>query len=278
MGKRIVSTVVLWLALFAALWFLRTAGAVLIAAAVAALTLRELYRLFAAAGAAPFAGFGMLFGALITAAPWLEARQGWPSHVLLPLAAVILAVRILSERQPKDRVPALTSTLFGLVYVALLLQYLVRIATPTGPADPVGANARLFLCLWVVAAAKFCDSGALLSGMAFGRHLMAPQISPKKTWEGAVGGVAVAMLAGAGVAWLGRAELGSFLTPGMAALKAAPVAVVAIVSDLVESILKRHAETKDSGHAVPGIGGVFDLSDSLLLAAPVGYLLLFRGP
>ena len=79
---------------------------------------------------------------------------------------------------------------------------------------------------------------------------------------------------GALVAWLGRGVLPASLTPLRAALLAAPVAAVAIVSDLVESVIKRRAALKDSGGGVPGIGGIFDLSDSLILAAPVGYFLL----
>jgi len=85
--------------------------------------------------------------------------------------------------------------------------------------------------------------------------------------------VLVSMGIGALVAWLGRNELPAHMTPLVAALKAAPIALVAIVSDLVESILKRHAALKDSGGAIPGIGGIFDLSDSLLLTAPLGYFL-----
>jgi phosphatidate cytidylyltransferase len=64
------------------------------------------------------------------------------------------------------------------------------------------------------------------------------------------------------------------MSPGYAALLAVPLAAIAIVSDLLESVLKRRAVLKDSGGAVPGIGGIFDLSDSLILAAPVGYFLL----
>ena len=153
-----------------------------------------------------------------------------------------------------------------------MLQYFVRILTPL-PDDTVTPNGRLLLCLWLIAVAKFCDVGALLTGMAFGRHPMAPHISPKKTWEGAVGGVLVSMGIGALVAWLARGQLPAHMTPLVAALIAAPIALVAIVSDLVESIIKRHAALKDSGGAIPGIGGVFDLSDSLLLTAPLGYFL-----
>ncbi len=275
MPKRIASTIVLWILLFAVLWFFRTNGAVAAIAAVSVLTLREFYRLMAASGHAPFMGLGLIFGALITLSPWIEARYGIPGDPLLALAVVVLCVRIIGERPPEKRVEALSSTLFGLVYVALLLQYLVRIVTPA-PGDTIPADGRLVLCLWVVAVAKFCDVGALLTGLAIGRHKMAPLTSPKKTWEGAAGGVVVAMGVGALVAWLGRSVIPHSMTPLRAALLAAPVASVAILSDLVESVIKRRADHKDSGDGVPGIGGMFDLSDSLILAAPVGYLLLQR--
>ncbi len=275
MAKRIASTIVLWLFLFAVLWFFGTNGAVAVIVAVSVLTLREFYRLVSAAGSQPFEKMGLLFGGLITLAPWTEARFHIPSHPLLALAAVVLAIRMIAERPPEKRVEALASTLFGLVYVALLLQYLVRIATPIA-GDSLLPQARVILCLWVVAVAKFCDVGALLTGLAIGRHPMAPLTSPKKTWEGAGGGIAVAMGVGSLVAWLGRSVLPASMTPLHAALIAAPVAAIAIVSDLVESVIKRRAALKDSGGGVPGIGGIFDLSDSLILAAPVGYFLLER--
>ena len=273
MAKRIFSTVLLWLVVFAVLWFFRTAGAVAAIVAVSVLTLREFYRLMAAAGHAPFERLGMLFGGLITLAPWTEARFGLPAHPLLALATLVFSIRMLSERTPEKRLEALTSTLFGLVYISLLLQYLVRIVTPVA-GDTISPDGRLILCLWVVAVAKFCDVGALLTGLAIGRHPMAPGISPKKTWEGAFGGVAVAMGVGALVAWLGRGVLPASLGPLRGALLAAPLAAVAIVSDLVESVVKRRADRKDSGGGIPGIGGFFDLIDSVILAAPVGYFLL----
>ena len=275
MAKRITSTVVLWLLLLGVLWKFGTDGAVAAIAVISVLTLREFYRLMEAAGHAPFSWLGMLFGALITLAPWIEARHGIPSHPLMALATLVVSIRILSERDPDKRVESLSSTLFGLVYVALMLQYLVRIVTPL-PGDTIPAAGRLVLCLWVVAVAKFCDVGALLAGLAVGRHKMAPLTSPKKTWEGAAGGVIVAMGVGALVAWLGRGVLPASMTPLRSALLAAPLAAVAIVSDLVESVIKRRASLKDSGGGVPGIGGMFDLCDSLILAAPVGYFLLQR--
>ena len=259
--------------LLGVLWRFGTNGAVAAIVVISVLTLREFYRLMDAAGHAPFSGLGMLFGGLITLAPWTEARLGIPSHPLIALATLVFSIRILSERDPDKRVETLSSTLFGLVYVSLMLQYLVRIVTPPA-GDTTQAAGRLILCLWVVAVAKFCDVGALLAGLAVGRHPMAPLTSPKKTWEGAVGGVVVAMGVGWLVAWLGRGVLPPSMTPLRSALLAAPLACVAIISDLVESAIKRRAALKDSGGGVPGIGGMFDLCDSLILAAPAGYFLL----
>ena len=273
MVQRIFSTVLLWTVLGGALWFFRTPGALVVITLISALTLREFYQLMRGAGYDPFDKFGIGVGVLVTLAPWLEARLGWPMGMVLPLAVVVCAVRLLGERTPETRVEALATTLFGLVYVSLMLSFLVAILVPR-PGDAITANARLLLGLWLVAVAKFCDVGALLTGLACGRHRMSPQISPKKTWEGAAGGILCSMGVGAGIAWLARDVLGGQLTPGRAALVAIPVAVLGIVADLVESVIKRRANLKDSGRAIPGIGGMFDLSDSMILAAPVGYLLL----
>jgi len=272
MTKRVLSTAMLWSGLGLLLWFGGTPCAVFLVGLVSLLTLREFYQIQSAAGQAPFAKLGMLFGTLVTVAPWFQARLGWSGERLLPLAVVVFAIRVLGERTPEKRVSSLASTLFGLVYVGLMLQFFVRILTPQ-PGDVVSPAGRLLLCLWLIVVAKVCDTGALLTGLAIGRHPLAPQISPKKTWEGALGGVVSSVLVGAIGAWIARSQVAPCLTPGRAALVAVPVATVAIVADLIESVLKRSAGVKDSGSLVPGIGGVFDVSDSLLLAAPVGYFL-----
>jgi phosphatidate cytidylyltransferase len=244
---------------------------------ISVFTLREFYQLMHASGYDPFDKFGMTVGGLITLGPWLQVHFGLPSALWLPLGVVVFAVRLLGERTPETRVESLASTLFGLVYVSFMLAYLVAIITPRTPTDIVSADGRLLLCLWLVAVVKFCDMGALLTGMAIGRHKMSPQISPKKTWEGAVGGVLFAMGVGALIAWLARREFPAHMTPLVAAIFAAPIAVIGIVADLVESVLKRRANMKDSGATIPGIGGMFDLSDSIILVAPIGYF-LFRLP
>lgn len=276
MVQRTLSTVVLWLVVGCSLWFFRTSGALVLIAIISALTLREFYRLMQAIGYRPFEKLGIFFGTLITLSPWFEAQFKWPAHPLLALATVVFSVRLLGERTPENRVESLSSTIFGLVYVALLLEYVTRIITPL-PGDTITPDGRLLIALWVIVVAKFCDMGALLSGLAFGRHKMSPLISPKKTWEGAIGGVLFSMATGAVIAHLARNQFPPHMTPLVAAFCAAPIAVLGIVADLVESVIKRRADRKDSGATIPGIGGMFDLSDSILLAAPVGYF-LFRLP
>jgi phosphatidate cytidylyltransferase len=273
MIKRIFSTVALWAFLGVLLWRFENSGAVILVGIIGMLTLREFYKFQTAAGRVPFAKLGMAFGTLITVAPWLEVRYGWPSDRLMALAVILFSIRILGEREANRRASSLSSTLFGVVYVSVTLQYLVRILTPHTD-DLVSAQGRLLLALWVVVVAKMCDTGALLTGLALGRHKMAPDISPKKTWEGAIGGVITSVAVGTTFAWFSRHQTGICLPLTKAALIAIPVAIVSIVSDLVESILKREAAIKDSGTSIPGIGGIFDLSDSILLAAPVGFFLL----
>lgn len=276
MVKRTLSTVALWTIVGLALWNFRTHGALVLIAIISALTLREFYRLMQAIGYRPFEKLGILFGTLITLSPWFEEQFHWPAHPLLALATVVFSVRLLGERTPENRVESLASTIFGLVYVALLMEYVTRIVTPLR-GDTITPDGRLLIALWVIVVAKFCDMGALLSGLAFGRHKMSPLISPKKTWEGAIGGVLFSMATGATFAHFARDLFPPHMTPVVAALCAAPIAVLGIVADLVESVIKRRADRKDSGATIPGIGGMFDLSDSILLAAPVGYF-LFRLP
>ena len=259
MAKRIISTVLLWVLVICSLVFFRTEGGVALITLISVLTLREFYKLMQGAGLAPFDKLGMTFGGVITLAPWLEANYSLPATHTLAVAVVIFSVRVLGERDPRNRVEALAGTLFGLVYVAFMLHYLVRIITPLS-GDTISPTGRLLLFVWLVAVSKFCDVGALLSGMAFGKHKMSPQISPKKTWEGAIGGVIISMGIGAFVAWLARDHFPEYLTPLYAALIAAPIALTAIVSDLIESVIKRRATIKDSGGIIPGIGGVFEVS------------------
>jgi phosphatidate cytidylyltransferase len=111
---------------------------------------------------------------------------------------------------------------------------------------------------------------------------MAPSISPGKTIEGLIGGFAASAGIGALLPWLFQEKFTDIVffgdwifTPGQGAIWGTLLALSAVIGDLIASVLKRLASMKDSGGAIPGIGGLFDLTDSLILAAPTGYFILF---
>lgn len=266
MGQRIFSTLLLWTIVLVSIGVFGSTGGVWLLTLISALTLREFYALVRRLGVDPFDRFGIALGSLLTLAPAYLEPHGIGAPELLALSVIIFSIRILGERNAHNRVETLGWSLFGVIYVPFMLQFLVRILLTEGPSEHTG----VLLAVWLIAVSKFCDVGALLSGLAFGRHKMAPGISPKKTWEGAAGGLLTSALVGAGIAHFASAHLPVGLTPLLAALIALPIAALAIVSDLVESIIKRRADAKDAGKTIPGIGGVFDLSDSLILTAPVG--------
>lgn len=275
MLARILSTLVLWTVILGGLYLFGAHAAVVLATLLAVLTLHEFYGLTAKMGAKAFHGMGLGFAALMLAGPyylaWFTEEAEAPGSVaagLLVLALVVACIRSLRERNTASRIETIAATVGGLFYIPYLLHFLVRILMRDADS---GEN--LTLCLWVVAVAKFCDVGALLTGLLLGRHKLAPEISPKKTWEGAVGGVLISAGIGAGIAFFASDRLPESLTPAVAAAIAVPLAIIAIISDLMESAIKRRADTKDTGQLIPGIGGAFDLTDSLLLTAPVAYFI-----
>lgn len=271
MLKRVLSTLALWTVVLVSLHWFGAVGGVWMITAISLLTLREFYAMAARSGIRPLSISGSFLGAAITLGPLYLDRYAGPAE-LLALAVMVCAVRILSVRDAQRRMETLAWSVLGVIYVPFMLHYLSRTLLIESPHPRTG----LVMALWVIAVSKFCDTGALLAGMAFGRHKMAPQISPKKTWEGFAGGVVSAALIGAAIAYLARDYLPASFSPWLAALIALPIAALAVVSDLVESIMKRRAEVKDSGSTIPGIGGMFDLTDSLILAAPLGYA-VFHG-
>lgn len=276
MLSRLLSTLVLWTVVLGSLYVFGAHAALTLITILAALTLREFYGLMGKMGARPFHWMGLLFSVLMTGAPYylahfsedLSASASIPAGLLV-LALLVCCIRVLWERDPTNRVETIAATMGGLLYIPYLLHFLVRILMREADS---GEN--LALCLWVVFVAKFCDVGALLAGLTVGRHKMAPEISPKKTWEGAVGGVLFSAGIGAAIAYFFSDRLPGSLTPTLAALIAVPLAIIAIISDLIESVIKRRADTKDTGQLIPGIGGAFDLTDSLILTAPVAYFIL----
>jgi phosphatidate cytidylyltransferase len=233
----------------------------------------EFYGLLEKMGRRPFKKFGVVLGTVMIIVPYYanlftDRHVGSVQSAIIAVTIVACCLRILKERKIDERIESLSSTLLGLIYIPFMLSFLVRMIEL--PAEPAKG---LMLVVWLIVTAKFTDVGALLFGKAFGRHPMSPNTSPKKTWEGAIGGCFVSVALGFALTYFARDYFPMFFTPLWGTLLALPIAVIAIISDLVESMLKRMAEEKDSGSFIPGIGGAFDLTDSLILSAPTGYLL-----
>ncbi len=170
----------------------------------------------------------------------------------------------------------LALTTLTILYVGGLMGFLVQLRLLSGP--PWGSDGRsgMLALVSLIATVKMSDIGQYTVGRLIGRHKLAPAVSPGKTWEGAVGGIIFAIV-GAWILfrWGANWIVGDAGEPeGPVAILgfAVAVAVAGMVGDLAESMLKRDAGVKDSSTWMPGFGGVLDLLDSLLGAAPVAYL------
>ena len=278
---RVFSTVILWSIVIGGVVGFGEVGTMWILTVAAVCTQFEIYALLGRLGFAANRISGLATGAFLVPMGYYIEGAGMDA---LAVGALMMsgAAVLFPQAQRGMYVKRLLPTFFGLVYVPFLLHYFVRILQTSGEI-PAGTTMSfgLFFCLWLLAVAKFSDIGALLVGKMIGRTKMAPSISPGKTIEGLVGGIAASAGIGALLPWIlqnHRPELVSFegvnFDPGSAAILALPVAVAAVIGDLIASVLKRLANIKDSGGAIPGIGGMLDLTDSLILAAPTGYFLL----
>lgn len=235
-------------------------GALYIAPPRSGLALFSLLLLVGAYEWAPFFGWTStaarlaycLLIASVCAVCWFRADLA-PWRAVLTVGVAWWIVATLWVTLSPSRVPRLATAAAGLLVLVPTWVALTHLLTNAG------SNYVLFLLLLVWAA----DVGAYFAGRRYGRHALAPIVSPKKTWEGALGGVVAALL----VAGLGVAR---FQLPGLAFLLLALLTVaLSIVGDLTESLFKRNSGVKDSGAILPGHGGVLDRIDSVTAAAPV---------
>lgn len=159
----------------------------------------------------------------------------------------------------------------SLAYTFLAMAY---IALPLALAAMMSDYSMRYLLLLVFVMIWINDTGAFLTGTAFGRHRLYERLSPKKSWEGFFGGLVFSAATGF-VAALVLPQYLSFLNPLVGALLGVAVSVLATWGDLFESLLKRTAGVKDSGHIMPGHGGILDRIDSFLFVIPPLAILIF---
>jgi len=263
------------LLLYAGGWWL---GIVL--AFFAALGAVEVYRLAAARGVLAFTGIGAALAAAIVAfaaaneLPAEAAMRQWAAVLVAMLASLLAALR---WRGTQGRpLAAVAVTLFGAMFVGGCLSFAVHLRNfETGTAVTSAAWAGTALVAWPLAVTWVGDSLAYFVGTRWGRHKLSPNVSPNKSVEGAVAGLAGSILTGLLFGWLVfRSWLGLPIGPVAAGAGAALIAPAAQLGDLAESLLKRDAGVKDSGSLFPGHGGVLDRFDSLFFALPVAWFYL----
>ncbi len=208
----------------------------------------------------PTAHLGAL--ALVAAA----AYWGDTTHLNAALLVAIVASGFASIVTAPPSAAGISGAFGALVYTAWCPTHVLLLHQ----FNPEGPGLVMFLAVTVV----LTDTAAYFVGKAIGRHPLAPVVSPKKTWEGAIGGLVFAVAGALAIHGLARRFGWSVYpdwTPLRYALTAAALSVVAQVSDLVKSAVKRDAGVKDSGHLLPGHGGALDRFDGFLFAAPVLY-------
>ncbi len=280
---RALSTLVLWGAILGVIITDWMPGYYLIIPALGGIGVWEFYKAMAARGVITFkktgtvAGIIFLLGSLAIlggAAPsWLDFLS-FEVFGLIVVVLGILSRQVFDRKQPTP-VISMAVTLFGLVYVIWLFSFVVhvRFFPLNYPAAGDVAREGPLLLIYLLVVAKMHDAGALLVGKIVGRHRMIPNLSPRKTWEGFVGGLLVAMSSSAVLVYLFPTELGR-VGPLWCWPLGLLLGLTSVAGDLAESVIKRDSQMKDSGHVIPGIGGVLDLIDSILFSAPVFYLFL----
>jgi phosphatidate cytidylyltransferase len=211
--------------------------------------------------------------------PWTYPLEHYP--LLLTVGICMSFFRLLFRHEtPPATIADIATTILGFIYVGFLPSHLVLLRNLTAPGLTHITNplqqpglAYVWVCLFIVWAT---DVFAYYAGKKFGKHLLYPQISPKKTIEGAVAGLLASIFWATVVVYAADHLLFVNSEPFRGKIWHAPlmgllVSVAAQLGDLCESLLKRDAGMKDSSDAIPGHGGFLDRGDSLLFASPVSY-------
>ena len=275
--------------LFAAVFLLPDAGIPVVLALLGVVLSLEFYKLESAAGIPNFNVLGTLATVALVAVAWWTgvrdpATAGTWDAVVLFLTTIAVLLRQFPQKNNPHPIQTIAGTLLGVLYIGLLWSCLAKLLVfgrPSAAEASIWTVSGLhlpgrWLLLYSLFVAKFTDIGAYLVGCAFGRHKLIPRISPGKSWEGVVGGIAIGTLVGCIVVHFVPAA--NYAPYGLTVPRAIPLgiclAVCTVVGDLTESLFKRASGLKDSASAIPGMGGLLDVVDSILFAAPAFYLYL----
>ncbi len=228
-----------------------------VAAAVVVVGLDELFRMASSReGVRPMGTLAMCIGVALVAESVLE-----PSPVVLLTLLLFVPLLFVVElsRGSQRALENMAITTFGLLYTAVPMALMMMVGFVGREWEPARVLAIIFI-VWVN------DIFAYLVGCSIGKHKMCPSISPKKSWEGLFGGVLFAVAFAMAVGYMMEGNI--YAWGGLGAV----VALAGVAGDLVESMIKREYDVKDSGNVIPGHGGILDRFDALLMAMPFAYV------
>ena len=256
--KRLASGVVL---LAAAVAFLYIGGTplLLVLCAISLIGQNELYR----AIGIDHKGLSMI-GYLMTIVYYMlvffEGR-GYMAAMIVFTLIILMTAYVATF--PEYKTEEVSGAFFGMCYVSVLMSYVYLTRQ---------LNDGLFMVWLILLSSWGSDTLAYCTGMLFGEHHMVPRLSPKKTWEGAAGGVAGAAILGFIYGFVFRNHMPDTISPAMTCcIACAAGAVISMIGDLAASAIKRNHNIKDFGNLIPGHGGVLDRFDSMLFTAPAIY-------
>jgi len=257
LGQRVIVSIVLIPLLALAVWFDEPLSwFTLVAVFWGGLAVTEFYKMADRSGTRPLAVIGLIATLALIVSPHFKIDQS--TGLILALASALSFSWLVLRQSNYSGFASWAWTMGGILYVGLLLSLLVELRTFEYGRE------------WVLLALLITftsDSAAFLIGKSFGKRRLAPLVSPKKTWEGAIGGVVFAAI----VSPVLVATLHLPTSIGAAILLGIAISAFGQMGDLSESLIKRSTGTKDSSNAIPGHGGFLDRIDSIVFASLVIY-------
>ncbi len=218
----------------------------------------------------PHAALLAILVPLILLSNWTNAFFDLKSWPMMPVfgtvtfaCMAVIVFEILNYTVDSGATRRIAYSVLIFIYLGLLPSFLVQLRWFTRDSG-LAITATIFV-------PKICDIFALLTGMAFGRHPLTPTLSPKKTWEGFAGGMIAAMITAVVIHLVSPTLFGTYF---LAILFGLIVGLAGVAGDLAESLFKRDCHIKDASATLPGFGGILDVIDSIIFAAPVAYFLL----
>lgn len=253
--KRIITALILILIFILITWFGNPWFTIGIAV-IAVLAGWEFYRIAHAISTRPATYFGMFIILLLVLCVFCPVAN--LKIIIIVIATIVSSIWILFKKNKDKAYLGLVWTLAGILYIGLLTSYWPNLMVVEGGR---------WWVFWAIITVVACDVAAYFVGKQWGKHKLAPDISPNKTWIGSIGGVLASILVSVllGILFGLPMQIWQLIIMGLV------ISIIAQCGDLVESFLKRTAGVKDSGNLLPGHGGILDRIDGYILLGPVVY-------